>query len=204
MRVLIVFNHPYEGSFCAALLQSVKTGLEKAAHEVDVIHLDHDEFDPVMRAKDLKAFVTAQADLTTASHLIDGAVEGYIARLAHADHVIFIFPIWWELMPALTKGFIDKVIFPGFVYDYTPSKKGMKNRLPKLQGVTLITTMNTPSLLYRFVFGNAIRKALLLGTFWKIGIPNLRWVSFNSVKFVKPAVRATWLSRVEKQMQTIG
>ncbi|WP_089153689.1 NAD(P)H-dependent oxidoreductase [Photobacterium proteolyticum] len=38
--------------------------------------------------------------------------------MERADHIVFIFTIWWELMPALTKGFIDKLIFPGIAYDY--------------------------------------------------------------------------------------
>ena len=59
MKVLIVFNHPYEGSYCNAILKSVLTGLEIGNHDADVIHLDKDEFDPVMRPKDLKAFVMA-------------------------------------------------------------------------------------------------------------------------------------------------
>ena len=56
MRVVIVFNHPYEGSYCNAILQAVTEGLKKANHEIDLIHLDNDEFNPVMTANDLKAF----------------------------------------------------------------------------------------------------------------------------------------------------
>ena len=57
MRVVIVFNHPYDGSYCNAILNSVCTGLKKAQTEVDVIHLDKEEFNPVMTAQDLKAFI---------------------------------------------------------------------------------------------------------------------------------------------------
>jgi putative NADPH-quinone reductase len=57
MRVLVVFNHPYGRSFCAAILQATLAGLEAAGHDCDVIHLDDDGFDPVMRSKDLRAFV---------------------------------------------------------------------------------------------------------------------------------------------------
>lgn len=56
MNVVIIFNHPYEGSFCNAILQSVTKGLEKSKHKVDLIHLDNDNFNPVMTANDLKAF----------------------------------------------------------------------------------------------------------------------------------------------------
>ena len=59
MKTLIVYNHPHEGSFCSAIRDSVKEGLHKGGHECKIINLDKDGFDPVMREKDLKAFVQA-------------------------------------------------------------------------------------------------------------------------------------------------
>ena len=56
MNVVIVFNHPYEGSYCNAILDSVTRGLQQANHKVDIIHLDKEGFNPVMSAQDLKAF----------------------------------------------------------------------------------------------------------------------------------------------------
>ena len=50
MKVAIVFNHPYEGSYCSAMLQAVTRGLVRADHQVDLIHLDRDGFNPVMSA----------------------------------------------------------------------------------------------------------------------------------------------------------
>lgn len=190
MKVLIVFNHPYEGSYCNAILSSVCRGLEKANHQVDVNHLDKDEFNPVMTAQDLKAFRDKQPS--------DTKVIEYKERLEKADHIIFIFPIWWELMPAIMKGFIDKVIFPGVAYDYVNgSNTKMKPLLRNIKGVTVITTMNTPRILYRFVFGNAIQKSLLRGTFWKLGYKNRKWISFNMVKQVSYEKRKLWLEKIE-------
>jgi len=97
MRTAIVFNHPYEGSFCSAILQSVLRGLQSAGHETDVLHLDNEKFDPVMSAADLKGF--------TLSKPIDPKVLEYRERLAAADHLIFIFSITNDLrhpVPRLT------------------------------------------------------------------------------------------------------
>jgi NAD(P)H dehydrogenase (quinone) len=55
MRVAIVFNHPYEKSYCSAILEAVTTGLRKGKHDVDIIHLDNDNFNPVMSKGDLKS-----------------------------------------------------------------------------------------------------------------------------------------------------
>ena len=204
MKVLVVFNHPYEGSFCNAILESTTKGLAAAGHEVDLIHLDRDNFDPVMRAKDLKAFVDAAHSPDEAMTALDPQVLDYRDRLRAADHLVFIFPIWWEVMPALTKGFIDKLIFPGIAYRYK-GKNGasLMQGLTKLTGVTVITTMNTPSLIYRFLFGNAIKKTILTGTFFKIGVPNRKWISFNRVKMVSQEKRQKWLDSVESRFQKL-
>ena len=107
-------------------------------------------------------------------------------------------------MPALTKGFIDKVIFPGIAYRYR-GKPGASRMvgLTKLNGVTAITTMNTPAILYRLLFGNAIKKSILTGTFFKIGVPNRKWVSFNMVKTVSQERRRRWLRSVETRFQRL-
>jgi NAD(P)H dehydrogenase (quinone) len=195
MKVAIVFNHPYEGSYCTAILNAVTSGLQKAGHVVDLVHLDNDDFDPVMRAKDLKGFKDGVPS--------DPQVIKYRERLNEAEHLIMLFPIWWELMPAMTKGFIDKVIFPGVAYDYDNSGKYPKmiKRWTAINGVTIITTMNTPSLAYRLLFGNAIKKAVFSGTFWKLGFKNRKWISFNMVKFVSQAKREKWLVQIEKRFE---
>ena len=198
MKVAIVFNHPYKQSFCNALLQSVLTGLHRAGHETDLLHLDDDGFNPVMTAADLKGF--------TLGAPVDPQVIAYRQRLEQADHLVLIFPIWWELMPAMTKGFIDKVIYPGVAYDYDKSGRWPKmvKRWQRLRGVTLITTMNTPSLAYRLLFGNAIKKALFTGTFWKLGYRNRKWIRFSMVKFVSPEKRTRWLDKLERKFARLA
>jgi putative NADPH-quinone reductase len=198
MRYAIVFNHPYDGSFCNAILQTVQKALTSAGHDTDILHLDDDGFNPVMTAADLKGF--------TQGAPVDPQVIAYRQRLEQADHLILIFPIWWELMPAMTKGFIDKVIYPGVAYDYDKSGRWPKmiKRWHRLRGVTLITTMNTPSLVYRLVFGNAIKKALFAGTYWKLGYRNRKWIRFSMVKFVSPEQRAHWLATLERRFAQLA
>lgn len=196
MRTTIVFNHPYEGSFCNAILNAVTNGLRKANHDIDLIYLDKEDFNPIMTSNDLKAFLDKKP--------IDPKVIEYKQKLEKADHLIFIFPIWWELMPALTKGFIDKVIFPGVFYEYdNVSKSGMRPLLSNLKSVIMITTMNTPKMLYSILFGNAIKKAMILGTFWKMGYKNRKWISFNEVKSVSQSKREKWLTDLEKKFELI-
>ncbi len=194
MRTVIVFNHPYEKSYCNAILKAVITGLTKNNQEVDLIHLDKEGFNPVMSSADLAAFVNREP--------VDSKVIEYRERIDKADHLIFIFPVWWELMPAMTKGFIDKVIFPGVAYDYKPNGFMVKKFL-RLRSVTVITTMNTHSFFYWLIFGNAIKKALFMGTFWKMGYKNRKWISLNMVKFVSDKKRKKWLTKLEQKFAKI-
>lgn len=191
-NTVIVTSHPYDGSFCHALMASAKAGAEKAGNTVDVIDLEADGFDPVMHSKDLIGFLKHKAQ--------DPQAIDYIERVKAADHLILVFPIWWELMPAMMKGFIDKVVFPGETFNYTKGGVGMASNLPNLKSTTIMTTMNTPKSLYRWVFGNAIQRALVRGTFVKMGLKHVKWMSCNMVKKSSDAKRQGWL----KQASVIG
>ena len=196
MRKVIVFNHPKQGSYCNAILQSVTKGLQNANHEVDLMHLDNDEFNPAMSKADLKAFVDHQP--------IDPQVIDYNERLKKADHLIFIFPISWDIMPATTKGFIDRVLFPGVVYDHHPRGFGLVPLLKNLKSVTIITTMNKPRILYSLLIGNLIRKTMLRSVFKTMGYKNRHWISFTSVKSVSQKKRVKWLSNLENRFSKLN
>jgi NAD(P)H dehydrogenase (quinone) len=195
MKVIIIFNHPYDKSFCNAILGSVTKGLQSAQHDVDLIHLDNDGFNPVMSEPDLKAFVNHRP--------VDPQVIDYNERLQTADHLIFIFPIWWDLMPAMTKGFIDRVLYPGVVYEHHPRGFGLVPLLKNLKGVTMITTMNKPKIMYSLLIGNLIRKALLRSVFKTMGYKNLNWISHNMVKSVSQEKRMNWLAKLETRFYNL-
>jgi NAD(P)H dehydrogenase (quinone) len=191
MRTVIVFNHPYEESYCNAILESVTKGLEKSTHEVDVINLDKDQFNPRMTSVDLKAFVEHTA--------VDPQVIGYQERIRTADHLIFIFPIWWDIMPATTKGFIDRVLSPGLAYDHHPRGFGLVPLLKNLKSIILITTMNKPAIMYSVLIGNLIRKVMVKSVFKTMGYKNVNWISFTSVKRVSQEKRVKWLNELENK-----
>ena len=195
MKTLIVYYHPYEGSYCNAIMESVRSGLKRGSHPCKVLDLGADGFDPVMRAKDLMAFGQAGRgdDITTTD--VDPIVLRYKKKLEWAERIVMIFPIWWMTMPAMVKGFIDKVIFPGVAYDMEGGR--LKSRLKNLRLVTVISTMNTPAGIYRDMFGNSLEGSLIKGTFNQIGIHDVEWISLNMVKQSGQEVRKMWLEELE-------
>ena len=199
MKTLIVFYHPYEGSYCNAILNAVQEGLTKGEHPHKTINLERDAFDPVMHAKDLKAFVLYghSGDLTQSD--VDPIVLHYKKKLEWAERIVMIFPIWWMTVPAIVKGFIDKVIFPGIAYSMEGGQ--MVSRLHSLKQVTIITTMNTPSDVYRDRFNNSLEGSLVKGTFNQIGIHDVEWISLNMVKLSSQEEREVWLSEIERKFK---
>ncbi len=195
MRVVIVFNHPYDKSYCNAILESVQKGLLRGGHEVDTIHLDQDGFNPAMTAADLQAFVQHRA--------VDPLVINYQKRIEVADHLIFIFPIWWDIMPASTKGFIDRVLSPGFAYDHHPRGYGLVPLLENLKGITIISTMNKPRIMYSLWIGNLIEKVMIKSAFKAMGYKKTEWISFTSVKRVSHEKRVKWLNDLETKFKKV-
>ena len=201
MKTLIVYNHPHEGSFCSSIREAVENGLKTGNHEYKVIDLDKDGFDPVMRSKDLKAFVTAGKVGEDGLEDVDPLVLRYMKMMRWAEQIVMIFPIWWMTTPAMTKGFIDKVIFPGIVYKMEGGK--LVSMLSSLKQVTIITTMNPPSEVYHDVFGNSLEGSLIKGTFNQIGIHDIRWISLNMVKQCGDEKRWVWLDEIETEFAQI-
>lgn len=197
MKTLIIYNHPHEGSFCSAIRDAVASGLDTAGHDFKVIDLDKDGFDPVMREKDLKAFVEGGKNADKWPEGVDPLVINYVQKLRWAERIVMIFPIWWMTAPAMTKGFIDKVIFPGMVYKMENGK--LVSMLTKLKQVVIITTMNTPTAIYETTFGNSLEGSLIKGTFNQIGIHDIRWISLNMVKQVGDEKRWLWLDEIERE-----
>src|SRR5699024_4284998 len=126
-------------------------------------------------------------------------VSDYQSRLLRAGHIVFAFPIWWETMPAATKGFIDKVIAKNVLYQELESARGnpFRSLMPKLQGVTALTVMSTPHAAYRWWFGNPVTKILFKGTFGKIGVKNLNWRNYASIESRSPQQRERMLTDTE-------
>ena len=197
MKTLIIYNHPHEGSFCSAIRDAVQSGLDTAGHSYKLINLDEDKFDPVMHEKDLKAFVQGGRLGEAGTEGVDPLVMSYVEKMRWAERIVMIFPIWWMTMPAMMKGFVDKVIFPGMVYKMDGSR--LVSMLSGLKQVTIITTMNTPVDIYKDVFNNSIEGSLIKGTFNQIGIHDIRWISLNMVKQVGDEKRWVWLDEIENE-----
>ena len=102
MNVLIVFDHPRRNSLSGAVLGQFAEGLEEAGHTTEIADLHSEKFDPRMPHTD-------EPDLSGGTTTYSEAVQREQARVERNDAVAFIFPVWWWSVPAMTKGWIDRV-----------------------------------------------------------------------------------------------
>lgn len=115
MRVLIVLSHPNSGSFSHAVAEAFAAGATEAGHDVEVADLSAEGFDPRWSEADV---AMDQGGPVPADVLAEQA------RLERADALCLVFPLYWYGMPALLKGWIDRVFTYGWAYDQVgdPSK----------------------------------------------------------------------------------
>ena len=118
MRILVLFAHPVETSFGAALHAKAVETLRGRGHEVDDCDLNAEGFDPVMTRQDRAEYYDLSVNRRR--------VAPYVDRLLAAEALVFSFPVWNMGFPAVLKGFVDKVFLPGVCFeirengDYVP------------------------------------------------------------------------------------
>jgi putative NADPH-quinone reductase len=108
MRVLLLFCHPVETSFHAALHSAAKAGLERAGHTVDDLDLYAEGFDPVLSRAERLGYLDVPRNRA--------AVQPYVDRLLAAEALVLCFPVWNFGPPAMLKGFFDRVLLPGVAF----------------------------------------------------------------------------------------
>ncbi len=109
MKTLIIYAHPDTGGHCKAILDDVVSLLKKRSAEFEVIDLYKAGFDPILHEDE---------HYTAGNKKISPAVKELQAKISDSERLIFIFPIWWSGMPAILKGFFDRVFIPFFAFKY--------------------------------------------------------------------------------------
>jgi len=185
MKVLIIYAHPYEGSFNKDILDNTLEGLKHAGHEVELINLNEEGFNPVLTSEELAKYSDGE--------YLDPKVGEYLAKIKDAEHLVFIFPIWWGGVPAILKGFFDKVLLKKETYDF----KGM---LPvgklKHKSATVISTMNSPKFYYNFILKAPIKQTVIKGTLKLCGIKPVKWIELTQVVSASNQKRERMLDRI--------
>ncbi|QEV61736.1 NAD(P)H oxidoreductase [Streptomyces spectabilis] len=108
-RVLVVTGHPRTDSLTAGLARHARDRLTAEGHAVDFLDLEAEGFDPRMTPDD-------EPDWADPQKAYSPEVRAHMRRVADADAIVVVFPVWWFGLPALLKGWIDRVWNHGFAY----------------------------------------------------------------------------------------
>ena len=185
MRILIVVGHPQANTFCEALARAYQKGAEAAGHQVTFIALSALAFDPILHNGD-RAVQPLEPELATA-----------YAALAACDHLVIVFPLWCGDMPALLKGFIERIHQPGLIAR-EQTEHAMNWSIFPNKTARIVITMSMPVSIYRFWYRGYALKLLSRNILNFIGIKPVRHTLFGMVGTAKPECREGWLAQVRQ------
>lgn len=189
-KILIINGHPDSESFNFGLSDAYKTGAQNSGAEVKEIRLRELSFNPNLQFGYRKR-TELEPDLLDAQE-----------KIKWADHLVWVYPVWWGSVPALLKGFLDRVLLPGFAFHKR------KNSLWWDGGLTgktarIICTLDQPSWYYRWVYGRPSHNAMKKLTMHYTGVKKVRITTIGPIRLSKDKFRAKWLQKVARLGQLV-
>ncbi len=189
-KITVIIGHPDAESFCHALAAAYIRGAEAAGAEVQVLDLASMEFDVNLRHGYRKR-MELEPDLLQARELMKSA-----------DHLVWVFPVWWAAIPAVLKGFLDRTLLPGYAYQFKEGSSSWE-KLLKGRSSRMIVTMDSPTWYYQTILRDAGIHAMKKGTLEFCGISPVRTTRIGGMKDSSPDRLAAWMERIEKLGQNM-
>jgi putative NADPH-quinone reductase len=189
MRVHVIYAHPRADSFNAALHETIVTGLRKAGHTVDDLDLYAEGFQPALTAEERGAYHTVGGNLA--------GIDGYAERLRAAEALVISAPTWWYGMPAMLKGYFDRVWVPGLAFDLLPRGGAIRPGLTNIRKYAVVTTTGSPWWFMRLYMRDPGKRVLMRGM-RRLFAPNvaMAYLCHYGIDTSTPASREKFLARV--------
>ncbi len=132
MRILVVYAHPVDTSFAASIHRQVLGKLRERGHEVRDLDLYAQGFDPVLSGAEHRVYETEGEHRR--------AIEAHVALIQWAEGLVFVYPTWWYGLPAILKGWLDRVWLPGIAFELPKDEGPIK---PLMQHLRLLGGIST-------------------------------------------------------------
>ena len=182
-QVLIINGHPDKESFNYALSEAYIKGANKTDATLTQINISELEFNPNL-AFGYRKRMELEPDLINA-----------IDKIKKADHIVWVFPMWWYGYPALMKGFIDRTFLPGITY-LPIEGKPLPEKLLKGKSARLIITADTPKWYDFLIMKRPAINQLKKGTLQFCGISPVKVTYIAAIKNSSSGFRDKWLKKV--------
>ena len=184
-KILIINGHPDAESFNSGLAAAYKKGVKNSNAEVQEINIRELDFNPNLQYGYRKR-TELEPDLLEAQ-----------TKLKWADHLVWVYPVWWGSLPAITKGFIDRVFLPGFAFEHKKDSVWW-NKLFKGKTARIICTLDQPGWYYRWVYSSPSHNAMKKLTLNFVGVSKVRITTIGPMRLSKDSFRSKWLNKVEQ------
>ena len=184
-NITVILGHPDASSYCGALATTYVQAAEAAGHSVKYFELGDIAFDPILH----HGYNKRQA--------LEPGLTEIQAAITWANHLVFVYPTWWGAMPSLLKGMFDRVLLPGYAFNYRENSK-FWDKLLIGRSAHVMVTMDTPPwynwLMYARPGHNQIKKTILQFC----GIKPVKITSFGAIRHASAARRERWLLQVQE------
>ena len=177
---ILVGQEDCADTFCSALASAYEQGARQAGHDIRRINIGDLKFDPLLH-KGYRVIQELEPDLKKVQE-----------DIRWANHIVIIYPTWWSAMPAILKGFFDRIWLPGFAFHFHKNGLGWDELLKGRSG-RVITTMDEWPLAERILFGdstNEISRAILKFS----GIKPIRVSKIGPLKDASDSQKRGWLN----------
>lgn len=182
-KIVIINGHPNKDSLNFGLAKAYKTGAESSGAEVKEIIIADLTFNPNLQYGYQKR-MELEADLLEAWE-----------KITWAEHLVWVHPVWWGGLPAIMKGFIDRLFLPGFAFQYKENSVWWE-KLLKGKTAHIITTLDQPSWYYKWMYGRPSVNQLKKATLEFCGVKPVKVTYIGIVKTATAATREKWLKKV--------
>jgi len=184
-KILVILGQPQRHGYGGALMKAYADGAREAGAEVRELYLGELQFNPL-----------AVPSLTKPDEL-EPDLKNAQDAIKWADHLVFVYPIWWGTIPALLKGFVERTFLPGFAVNFHEHSIWW-DKLLTGKSARLIVTLNTPSWVYRWLFGrpghNTMKKTILEFC----GVKPVRITEIGPIKGSTEEKRKRWIEQVRR------
>lgn len=196
MKVLLVSAHPVEESYNAALSRAAIAALRGAGHTVDHLDLYAEGFDPVLGRAERLGYHAVPENRAP--------VEGYVTRLQAAEALVFVFPVWCYGVPAILKGFFDRVFLPGV--SFSLGEDGIaRPALTHIKRVVGITSYGRPWWVATFLMGDPPKRQIM--NYFRLltgGRARRTWLAHYDMNRSTDETRRAFLAKVETAMESLA
>lgn len=189
-KMLLIYGHPDKESYCNALAEAYKKGVSTTNAELKEIVITDLKFNPNL-----------QFGYRKRTELEPDLLDSW-EKIKWADHLVWVYPVWWASFPAIMKGFIDRLFLPTFAFQKRENSL-LADGLLKGKTARIISTLDQPAWFYWLVNQRPSYWAMKRNTLYFCGVRNIKATTIGPIRLSKQEWREKWLMKVEQLGQKL-